>query len=141
MTTKCGGIHCPGCGDGGSGALSVGGLIVAGLIGLALYHVATSHAVEHAASQALMIAVYTVLSIVSVTVVGTAVTVGLYVRRRLALPKPVAEPTTVRATVIDGEPVRLVSVRPVAGELDARAGSWPNADLSGSLPMNGRHER
>jgi hypothetical protein len=110
--SKCGGLHCPGCGDGGGGGLLAGVfalVVVAVVVRAALSAVAAAF---RAIVPALEIAAYTLVSILGLAAVSGVVYGGYRVNRALR-----------RRAV--ARPLRVVSVRPAG-----LAGTGDGAELA-----------
>lgn len=119
--SKCPGLHCPGCGEGGGCSV---GFAVLVLVVAAAVHAAwhTVIAIWRAVVTALEIAAYTLVSLAGLAVVAGLVYGGYRVNRALRR----------RAAA---RPLRVVSVRPVAdkvvsGEIEAPRTvppGWPDS--------------
>jgi hypothetical protein len=111
--SRCPGLHCPGCGDGGGGAL------IAVLVALAVVG-AIIHAIWHTLVEAAEIAALTVLSLAGLAAVAGLGYAALRVRARMASPR------AQRVIPVRAEVIRLGS--PVRGAIEApapRPSSWP----------------
>ena len=74
--SRCPGLHCPGCGDGGGGLIAV-------LVALAVL-VAVLHAIWHTLVEAAEIAALTVLSFAGLTAIAGLGYAALRIRARVA---------------------------------------------------------
>lgn len=102
---SCHGLHCPGCGSGGRGLLALGALGVGGLIAC---RAVTSPAAEHAAGEALTVAV------ICAAVLGGLVVVAAVVAAVVAYRRAVTRRAAAVAAVPGPDeypPLRLVASR------------------------------
>jgi hypothetical protein len=112
--SKCGGLHCPGCADGGGGLVLV--VVVLAILAAAV------HAAWHAIVTALEIAAYAVCAAAAAAAIGALVYLATSVRARHVAQDLDRRVIPARAEIVElGPPWRpAIDAPPVA-----RADAWP----------------